>query len=264
MKTKRMTRAFFSADPPTVNVRLPESWSEVTQAELRGVYEILCRRSNHGHAGQWVALFRFFTGAKVLRQDGEDFYLLLKCRQGKKMRRVRLKVTAMQLAEQLEPLSFVSSPGNVPVRLDTWHGAVAVDPSLHGVPFGQYLQIENLYQGYISSQGNVDVFVSLASLLYPGVKLKYIDDVFIFGVLQWMVQLKELFCQMWPNFFKRVNGAVSGPSMLEVMNNEIRALTGGDVTKEDVVFESDCWRALTELDYKAREADELKRISSKH
>lgn len=259
-----MTRASFSADPPTVNVKLPESWAEISQAELPGVYETMIRNSRHGNGGLWAALFRFFTRAKVLGSEDDAFYLLLRCKKGKRMRRVRIRVTSMQLAKLLEPLSFVSSPGDVPVRFDVWHGAGAVDASLHGVTFGQYLQIENLYQAYISAPGNIDAFASLASLLYPGLKPKYIDDVFIFGVLQWMVQLKELFHRMWPNFFKRVSGAVSAPSMLEVMNNEIRALTGGDVTKEDVVFESDCWRALTELDYKAKEADELKRISSKH
>lgn len=34
------------------------------------------------------------------------------------------------------------------------------------------------------------------------------------------------------------------------MNAQIRALTGGDVTKERAVLQMDCWRALTELDAK--------------
>ena len=40
------------------------------------------------------------------------------------------------------------------------------------------------------------------------------------------------------------------------MNAEIRALTGGDITKENQVLSMDCWRALTELNEKAREAQE--------
>ena len=40
------------------------------------------------------------------------------------------------------------------------------------------------------------------------------------------------------------------------MNAEIRALTGGDITKENQVLSMDCWRALTELNEKARETQE--------
>ena len=42
------------------------------------------------------------------------------------------------------------------------------------------------------------------------------------------------------------------------MNAQIRALTGGDITKEAAILQMDCWRALTELDAKAREAEEIR------
>ncbi len=47
------------------------------------------------------------------------------------------------------------------------------------------------------------------------------------------------------------------PDMRAVMNAQIRALTGGDVTKEREVLSMDCWRALTELNEKAREQQEF-------
>ena len=47
------------------------------------------------------------------------------------------------------------------------------------------------------------------------------------------------------------------------MNNQIRALTKGDITKEAQVLAMDVWRALTELDAQAKEYDELKRIYKK-
>lgn len=53
-------------------------------------------------------------------------------------------------------------------------------------------------------------------------------------------------------------------SMAEVMNNEIRALTGGDISKEDMVLSTDCWRALTELDYKAKEAEDFNKEMAKY
>ena len=48
--------------------------------------------------------------------------------------------------------------------------------------------------------------------------------------------------------------------MLDAVNAQTRALTGGDITKEREVWKLDVWRALTELDAKAREADEFKRM----
>ena len=43
------------------------------------------------------------------------------------------------------------------------------------------------------------------------------------------------------------------------MNNQIRALTKGDITKEQQVLAMDVHRALVELDAQAREYEELKR-----
>ena len=49
-----------------------------------------------------------------------------------------------------------------------------------------------------------------------------------------------------------------GDVLRTAMNAQIRALTGGDITKEAVILQMDCWRALTELDAKAQEAQELR------
>ena len=41
------------------------------------------------------------------------------------------------------------------------------------------------------------------------------------------------------------------------MDAQIRALTEGDITKEETIKALPCWRALTELNEKAREAKEF-------
>ena len=45
----------------------------------------------------------------------------------------------------------------------------------------------------------------------------------------------------------------------ETMNAQIRALTRGDITKENTVLKMDVWRALTELDAQAADREELKK-----
>lgn len=52
-------------------------------------------------------------------------------------------------------------------------------------------------------------------------------------------------------------------NFIELYNVQLRALTGGDPTKEKEVLSLNCWRALTELDAKAREAEELEKIRKK-
>ena len=49
-------------------------------------------------------------------------------------------------------------------------------------------------------------------------------------------------------------------NFIELYNVQLRALTDGDVTKEKEVLRLECWRALTELEAKAREAEELEKI----
>ena len=49
-------------------------------------------------------------------------------------------------------------------------------------------------------------------------------------------------------------------NFIELYNVQLRALTDGDVTKEKEVLRLECWRVLTELEAKAREAEELEKI----
>ena len=56
---------------------------------------------------------------------------------------------------------------------------------------------------------------------------------------------------------------LSFKQLQENMNTQIRALTGGDITKEREVLCMDCWRALTELDAKAKDYEELNKNTKK-
>ena len=72
---------------------------------------------------------------------------------------------------------------------------------------------------------------------------------------------------MFSHFFKMEQADENGSTMLSFkelqqnMNTQIRALTGGDITKEKEVLEMDCWRALTELEAKAVDYEDMKKHS---
>ena len=76
------------------------------------------------------------------------------------------------------------------------------------------------------------------------------------GVFLWFMWIKDNFSKSFPHLFKPASEE-GDYDMTEAMNAQIRALTGGDITKEKQIEKSDVWRALTELDAKAREAEEL-------
>lgn len=258
-----MTRVSFSADGKSVNVNLPKSWQELSEKELIAYYKIVCLYSELKSAPDpRFAMFSVCSGVCVESVDRGKNTAALRFSKG--LKTVRLKISFFELDELLASLNFVYSPGAEPVMLSTICGRKTdVDARLHGVDFETYLTLENRYQGFISSKNN-DALLSIVALLYPKFnqgkhQLKPFE---VYGLLQWLVQVKSMFSNQFPNFFRPSSGETSA-SMLEIMNNQIRALTGGDVIKEHDVFASDCWRALTELDYKAKEAEEFKRQLSK-
>lgn len=256
MKTKKMTRVSFSAESHSLDVSLPKSWPELSPAELQMVFKVIARYPPEDVP---VMVFRGLTGMRVLRSAGNDFICRFSPANRKKP--VAIRIRPEELAELLRPLDFLFSPGSEPVRIPEVDGCKAVDALLHGVPFSDYIRIESLYQGFIFTQAP-EAFAELAGILYPGAtRFGQAETVCI---LNWMVQLKAAFSEAFPNFFRPASGEVDAPSMLDVINNEIRALTGGDLEKEPAILAADCWRALTELDFKAKEAEEHKRMMARN
>lgn len=256
MKTGKKMRVSFSDN--ILDVTLPTSWQELSQKELATVFRLM---SGTEPEQLPMLLFSRLANMRVLRSDGEGFICLFGTDDGKK---VVIRLEPMQLEKALKILDFINSPGDVPVRLDVIQGRKAVNAELHGVSFGSYISLENYYQGYISTK-NPEILSYIAKILYPGEGNMVHSPSDTLNLLNWLVQIKTHLSESFPNFFKPVTEQDGGRmSQLEIMNNEIRALTGGDVTKEDIILASDCWRALTELDFKAKEAAEYKNHMAKN
>lgn len=89
------------------------------------------------------------------------------------------------------------------------------------------------------------------------------------SVFLWWASVKLYFASQFPHFFQPFQRSVGAdqpelPNLMGAMNAQIRALTGGDVTKEKEVLQMDCWRALTELDAKAHDIQILKSKQNGH
>lgn len=226
----------------------PQSWREMTQEQLHYTLSLL----GEGYRGVELRtrLLFHFTGITIYEKnaggwqcsaDGRPFFLKV-----------------WQVQSMIKQLEYVDSYEEMDVRLESVHGFKAVDIWLHQVPFKNYLLMEKFYQLYITDP-KPDYLVKLARLLYNG-DIQQLESAEQMGVVIWYGSVKHYFARVFHHFFKPTGGETVKPtSWVEQMNAQIRALTEGDVTKEDMVYNIDCWRALTELDAKAADVQELKR-----
>lgn len=254
MKTRRKTLHSFSQDK--LDFKLPKSWTELKDEELRYVIFAI---TQFPMPEAKTAVFIRLTGIRVLEKAEQGWRCSVSIGRFKK---ISFEIESWQIVSFLNLLDWMEQPGVVPTRLSHVDGCTAVDSELHGVPFRDYLAIENYYQGFLFLRED-QMLCDIARLLYKKKNGQHpdvlqMDAVEIYSVFNWLMQIKNLFAERFPHFFQRCESAVeSVPDMESIMNSEIRALTGGDLTKEELILDQDVWRALTELNEKAREAKEF-------
>lgn len=256
LRTKRTAPPSSSSDR-TVRLTVPTAWAQLSQEQLRYTLTLL----SEGIEGTELKTYMFirFTGITVHRRDrsgwkcslkGDVFYL-----------------KPWQAQFCMEKMKFVDSLEDMSVRLDGVQGYQAVNALLKGVPFKDYLNMDTAYTGYQMSREKTPL-LHLAELLYrdteghaaTGFKP---DKAELLGCLLWFAHAKRVLADTFTHFFRRLplNEDMDGNyDARAAIDAQIRALTDGDVTKEEAVYNIDCWRALAELDAKAREAQEAKKI----
>ncbi len=262
-KTLRTRRASFSPDGHVLQLTAPKGWKELTQAQLRYVMFLLATYPEKVEVKTRM-LIRF-TGIHVRKRDDIGWKCSVRERWYKPRHWFYLK--AWQIENLLGQLSYVDKLDDMNVRLDSIRGLQAVNVRLHGVRFLDYLNAEKYYQLYLSD--NQDKYLcSLASILYRKrdgsmAKPPKLDKAEMMNVFLWMQAIKKDMSRNFTHFFKPTNGENEDINIVESMNSQIRALTGGDVTKEQQIYDTDCWRALTELNRKAKEAEDLRKEYAK-
>lgn len=249
------------SDNGELRLQCATRWSELTQEELRYVLNLIgmgCFSSEEIRTMLLMKLCR----VRVLKynKDGWVCAFLVKTKDGK-TKAHKGKIELWQVDSMIQQLEFVNSYEQFDVRLESVGEFAAVDPMLHRVRFGDYLNMEKYYQGYMKTTERKYV-EGLCRLLYNGCTEK-LGDAELACAAMWFSYVKLQFSKIFKNFFRAVpNG--KPVDWLDAMNAQLRALTDGDVTKEQQVLDIDTWRALTELDAKAREAEELKKMYDKN
>ena len=192
---------------------------------------------------------------KILRREGSIFIV--------KFQKKKFPVSALQLTEVTSAMEWLGDFPQYPVRLSRIGLHRPIPADFQGVPFGTFLALDNLYQGYLQTRKH-DIAMDMAKIMYQAkhIRLSKIEEI---NVFYWFTSVKRYFANMFTHFFSTSEEETGANSMSftqlqDNMNTQIRALTGGDITKEKEVLEMDCWRALTELNAKAKDYEELEKI----
>ena len=251
-----------------IELTCPQSWRELTQEQLRYTFFLLSTFADKVMVKTYM--FVRFTGINVIKKNRFGWQCVCHPEDEKRKRVFYLQL--WEIHSFLEQLAWVDSIEAMDNRLDVVQGLEAVHPLLQEevargriITFEEYLCMEKYYQRFHST-GDEEAIDILASFLYRKSDFSRPSELTLtpaerLATLSWFAHVKVVMSHAFPHFFRRTESEddISELSMLQSFNVQLRALTDGDITKEAQVKQTDCWRALTELDAKAREAEEFRR-----
>lgn len=239
----------------TLNIILPTCWQELTPSQLRYAYYLLSQNITAAELKTY-ALVRWAPLTDVAKTDegifchyqGQPYFL-----------------TSVQIAEAIAALAWLERLPLFPVRLPSIGKLQPVEADLSGLSFEAFLILENLYQGYLVTK-DAALLSEMAAHLYQSDKPVGLLPEEQTSIFYWYASAKQLIARRYKHFFVTAEEASTEAMqarLQQAMNNQIRALTKGDITKEAQVLQMDVHRALVELDAQAREYEELKRETQK-
>lgn len=220
------------------------------------------------HAFAFVRL----TGIVVIREIGGVLY----CRYKKQT----FTLTREEVFSFSRQFAWITSGVKEITPLRTLKNRQHVDPRLRGTTFAHYLACENYYQAYIFTKDEKYLNYLIATFYLGSQRFddrKTISRSERFSkmplyvrhtVFLWFYGLKSVFEKEFSYFFQKVDQIIEedvpqAPNMRKQIDNMVRTLTGGDVTKTPLIYEIETWTALAELNAKAREYQELESRTKK-
>lgn len=246
-----------SSSADKVELRCPRSWLELSPRQLQRMLRLVhtCKTEERLRLRALCML----TGLKVISQVPGGWHCAL--RHGLRLRHFFLRT--WQFHSMAMQLSWTDTTEGIPVRMGCMGGRTcACDRMLHGLPFGSYLRAEQQYQLFLLHR-KPRFLRQLFDTLYPKPRrrrlFQRVQPWHITAAFLWFMYCKQMLSREFPWFFRPADEQADDSfDLIAQYNLQVRALTQGDITKESYILQMDCWRALTELNAKAREGAELK------
>ena len=251
----------------TINLTAPRNYGEMTEKQIRYVAAL----QMHGLPDKdiWLKCLIKFSGIKPFGGTSLRYYFVKKGYKGY----FSLKLEEMN--SFCKKMDFITQNyiGITPVKVGKY---APCDNQLCDTIFMQYLEAENYYQSYIFSQKPEYLFKLMATLYQDGAKYdnkniarrakyfsRHASELEKLIVVMWMIGVKEFFMLKFDTLFEKPKsneiGESKAPDMYAIIQNQIRMLTEGDITKRDQVLRSNTWDALDEMNAKQREAKEMEK-----
>ncbi len=247
-----------------IELTVPRGYSEMNEKQLR--YVAALQVSGQSEEKIRTKCFIRFSGIKPIAHNGELYYFV----------KPKFKGTFSMMAEEVayfsKKMDWISKYyiGITPIQKIGRYQAV--DRLLRDITFAQYLSIENEYQAFLFTKKEQHLHKLMATLYLKG--KKYDDsltdkkakrfarasEVEKIATIMWIMGIKEYFKIKFKDLFISFSSGEEtdeAPDMLEIVNSQVRALTDGDITKENAVMQSQTWTALKELNNKAKESKNL-------
>lgn len=246
-----------------VEISIPRSWSELSEEQLLVLSGILL---SPGKSEEYIQIWalKTFSGLKILKLVSPGVFLC-------KFKGNKIYLESWQINFHRKKLSWITGIPQGVKPLQKLKGSRPIFETLEGTPLKLYLAAENYYQAYLYTEDSF-YLRCLASVLYSSgtvwddgktgkiqKKFKRCSAAELFTVFLWYNSIKQTLSSKYPYLFtpSESSSGEATPDMRAHINNMIRVLTSGDVTKMEAVLETETWYALYELNEKAREIEEF-------
>lgn len=244
MKTKKMTRFSFSKKNCYIN--LPKSWSDCSDEDKLRIFKVMRLNKN---VNQCLTLI-IVALLDIRIVDKLPKGWLVKPRRWFSRRHL---LTSSDFTFMISKIKWIEDIPSFPINIKQIGKFSAVNSELKGVSFITFLTCDTLYQAFIKSD-NWEYIRRMAKFLYSykNKDIKLNDDQ-AYSIFYWWYSLKCYYNKKFPFLFASAPEGASSDEVESSVNAQIRILTGGDITKEKEIYEHDAYRAITELNEKARE-----------
>lgn len=285
-------------DKIKISLDLPQTWSDLTEAQLRYVLQLRASSTMSAYEIRIAALLRFagmeerqpHTDAERELQKKEGYHFM----RVSKIANTRDKILPLPewfFLDAVNRLSWLDTPSNDVTRLEKIANRYKpYDAQMSDMPFGVYLQVENQWQsGMAWAKVHADVqqpdqvrqsalahvehsLDEIARLLYvPQTKWYLVkprplrtDALMRQNILHWLSGWHSWAAIAYPHLFRPSGNAdatvITSSYLQDQIDSQISALTDGDVTKLPHILEKTTTSdALHILDIKAKEAHAAKK-----
>ena len=248
-----------------IDLKAPRNYSEMTEKQTRFVASLMLFGMEEESI--WVRSFVRFSGLKPKGSKDDRYFFKVK---GTKQ---TVSLTFDEINAFSKTLKFITG-NHLGMKPVTIRGFIPMDSRWENMTFLQYLEAENFYQAYVHTKDEQYLTKLIATLyLKKGKKydnndtnkrvrrLSRCNKVTKMCVMMWAMGVKEFLTSKFPDLFAPVLNAPSrsgAPDMYAIIQNQVRMLTDGDITKREKVLEALAWDALEELNAQVKEARTIK------